>query len=114
MKILVCGGRDFNDYEFATQCLNFLRAYLKSFTIIEGGARGADSLARKWAVENGVDFITVPADWNKHGKRAGPIRNQLMLDMNPNCVVAFEGGNGTAHMVTISRKKQIPVWEPKR
>lgn len=114
MKILVCGGRDFNDYEFVKECLTFLHNTLKSFTVIEGGARGADSLARRWANEHGIECITVPANWNKHGKRAGPIRNQEMLDMNPDCVVAFEGGNGTAHMVTISRKKQIPVWEPKQ
>lgn len=55
----------------------------------------------------------VPADWNKEGKSAGAIRNQHMLDMKPDGVVAFPGGAGTSHMIKIAKEAAIPVRQIK-
>jgi len=79
--------------------------------LIEGGARGADSLAGAWADAEGVQHIRVPADWAKHGKKAGFLRNIQMLDMNPDLVVAFWDGKsrGTAHTIEEAKKRRIPV-----
>lgn len=114
MKILVCGGRDYSDHE---EVANVLDGYCysvpaMSVAIIHGGARGADSLAGRYAQENGICEIVVKANWDVHGKSAGPIRNQWMLDYcNPNIVVAFPGGAGTADMVRRARKAGVEVLE---
>lgn len=92
-RVLVCGGRDYKD--FAT-----VRAWLDPMPIsvvIEGGASGADLMARNWAVQNGVPVETFDAEWEKHGRAAGPIRNRRMLEEGkPDVIVAFPGGRGTS------------------
>lgn len=67
--------------------------------IIEGGAPGADRLARLWSESRGVHCASVCALWGKYGKKAGPLRNAAMLDLRPDVVIAFPGGSGTANMV---------------
>lgn len=112
MKILVCGGRDYyrKDVIFAT--LDSLHADTPITALIEGGAAGVDSLAYSWAKENGIGGKTYRADWNKHGRAAGPIRNERMLaDGSPDLVVAFAGGRGTAHMVKTARAAGVRVME---
>jgi hypothetical protein len=66
--------------------------------VIHGGANGADYIAGRWAQDTGgIPVEEFPADWNRHGNSAGPIRNQEMLDKGkPDLVVAFPGGRGTA------------------
>lgn len=81
-------------------------------TIISGGARGVDSAAIDWAVVNWCPFKEYKADWQQYGKAAGVIRNRQMLDEGkPDLVVAFPGGKGTAHMVSIAKERGIPVKE---
>jgi hypothetical protein len=113
LRLLVCGGRDFNNASFLELCLD--RAHVKTgiACIIEGGARGADTLAREWAKSRGCKFETYPADWEKHGKAAGFKRNQLMLDQaKPDGVIAFPGGNGTNDMIERTRKAGVKIWTP--
>lgn len=112
MRIIVCGGRDYNDKDAVWGALEALRKVYKSFTVIQGGARGADSLAASWANSQGVPSETYPADWNKHGKAAGPIRNREMLAAGADLVLAFKGGRGTADMVRAARAANVKVWEP--
>lgn len=106
MKLLVCGGRDYDDQMRVDYELDILGPHL----VIEGGARGADRLARRWAERREVQCRTFAADWAKHGKSAGPIRNLLMLDEGkPDAVLAFPGGRGTADMVRQAERAGIPV-----
>lgn len=108
MRVLVCGGRD---YAYYTTVASVLRE-IKPTVIIHGGARGADYLASVWAVTHNIPEHPYPADWNKHGKAAGPIRNQQMLDEGqPDLVIAFPGGRGTADMVKRAKKAGITVRE---
>lgn len=119
MRILVCGGRNFYDYTLVSKKLNALFPSTDDMStwlpppdtvIIHGGAKGADSLADQWAVTKGVEIEEYKADWIKHGRAAGPIRNQLMLDKGkPDLVIAFPGGAGTADMVRRAKKAGIPV-----
>ena len=68
--------------------------------VIAGGARGADTLGAEWAKGQGIPCEVYMADWEGLGRKAGPIRNQRMLDEGkPDLVVAFPGGRGTADMV---------------
>jgi hypothetical protein len=120
VKVLVCGGRDYADREAVHAALNAIlgahphivrvRPVSEYMTLIEGGAAGADTLAREWAYEHGVPVITFRADWKTHGRAAGPIRNQKMLDEGqPQLVVAFPGGRGTADMVGRAQRAGIRV-----
>ena len=105
--MLVCGSRDYTDRKHLWDTLDQLHAITPIGLVIEGGARGADRLARAWAIARGIEFKAYPADWKRYKKRAGPIRNQQMLDeAHPDAVVAFplalplpEKGSGTADMV---------------
>jgi hypothetical protein len=78
--------------------------------VISGCAHGADTLGIEWAEARGIEVARFPADWNVHGRAAGPIRNQQMLDEGrPNLVVAFPGGRGTADMVRKAREAGIEL-----
>lgn len=108
MKILVCGGRDYDNKQKVFDMLNFLHPA----EVITGGATGADSLADQWAMENTKIRHIFPADWAKHGKSAGPIRNALMLqEGQPDLVIAFPGGKGTENLVKGARILGIEVNE---
>ena len=101
MRVLVCGGRDFDDALTLGSWLGGIHNNNGPITLlIEGGARGADYMARRFAEWQGIPVKTFPADWERHGKAAGPIRNKQMLDEGkPDLVVAFPGGRGTANMI---------------
>lgn len=110
MRVLVCGGRDFEDYSAVDKVLEELNKKTPISLIIQGGAKGADSLAWDWAYVNQFPCVRYPALWYKHGKAAGYIRNVQMLDEGkPDLVIAFPGGRGTAMMVELAEKAGIPV-----
>jgi len=113
MKLLVCGGRDFANREFAFAELDRVHKKCPVTLLIHGDALGADTLARDWALDRGVHYAAVPALWKAQGRSAGPRRNEAMLLLQPEGVLAFPGGRGTAHMVEIARAAGIPVREPK-
>lgn len=113
MRILVFGGRDYNDRQLAFRALDALHAKYPISLIIHGGARGADSLGGEWAAERGVPVKVFMADWNQHGKRAGHLRNQQMLEEGtPEAAVGFPGGRGTADMATKLSKADVRTWFP--
>ena len=113
MRILVCGSRHFQDYYLLCREMDKLDLDNKQpITIIEGGARGADRLGKQYAEECGWELEEYPADWDKYGKAAGPIRNQHMLDEGkPDMVIAFLAPNsrGTKDMISRAEKANIPV-----
>lgn len=117
MSILVCGGRDYNDRATAFKVLGEIIGYgghpdCRRTEIIHGGAAGADKLAEEFADYAGHRTTVFKADWNKHGKAAGPIRNQQMLDEGkPSLVIAFPGGRGTADMVKRAKAAGVKVVE---
>ena len=80
--------------------------------IVSGGAKGADSLAAAIARAIGLPLIEHPPDWDKHGKAAGFVRNQLIVQ-DADVLVAFFGPGdetkGTNHTIRMARKKRIPV-----
>lgn len=80
--------------------------------VIHGKARGADTLADEWATANNIPRMPMAADWARHGRSAGPIRNgEMLFHGRPDGVVAFSGGVGTADMVRQARIAGVPVWE---
>jgi len=110
MRILVCGGRDYVDNCKVTAELDAIHAEKPVTELIHGAARGADSLAAAWAKSRGIPARAFPADWKRHGKSAGYIRNTTMLhEGNPDMVIAFPGGSGTGHMIQLAESKGFPV-----
>lgn len=112
-RILICGGRDYSDLmkfeDTLSSCLPFID---NDFCIIQGGQRGADTMAKTWANENGVPCIQVSANWDYYGKRAGMLRNEWMIRYcNPDLVIAFPGGVGTKGMLHLARYFNIPFYE---
>lgn len=110
MRVLVCGGRNFNDRNAVYSALNEISAKKRIHEIISGMAPGADTLALDWANENMIQSHRFPADWKGHGRAAGPLRNQKMLDEGkPHFVLAFPGGRGTADMIRKAKLAGVPV-----
>lgn len=106
MRVIVCGGRDYND---TAKTRTVLLALYGADTLVHGDARGADRTAAAIGESLGFNVERWPADWNAHGKAAGPIRNQQMLDAGADLVVAFPGGQGTADMVRRARAAGVTV-----
>jgi YspA, cpYpsA-related SLOG family len=114
MRVLVCGGRDFNDWPLLNQALSDLlpEDTRDTVTIISGHARGADALGERWARAEGLQLLVFPADWQTYGRSAGPIRNkQMLVEGKPELVVAFAGGSGTANMIKQARAAGVTVVE---
>lgn len=113
MRLLVCGGRDYNDRERLFAALDAAHAHKPVTLVIHGAAKGADTLAGEWADARGIPVQAYPADWKKLGLVAGPVRNERMLrEGKPDGAVAFPGGNGTADMVRRAEAARVSVWHP--
>lgn len=108
MRVIVCGGRDFDNVAYVWSCLDKFHADNGITELMQGGARGVDTFARDWARNKGIKRYVCHADWETHGRAAGPKRNARMLEWKPDVVVAFPGGRGTADMV--KRAKDANVW----
>ena len=110
MRVLVCGDRDWSNYEAILHRLEELPA---TSVVIHGGCRGADWLAERAATSLGISSIVFFADWGKHGLAAGPIRNREMLDTDPSLVIAFHSdlgaSKGTKDCVTEAKRRDVPV-----
>ena len=113
LRVLIAGGRDYADYERVFATLDRFREKFGVALVIHGAARGADTLADKWATSRVLPCLRVPADWERWGSGvAGPARNALMLQLGvPDRVLAFPGGAGTADMVTRARAAGVEVRE---
>lgn len=121
MRAIVCGGRDLTDGNYVFRSLDTLRETMGLSHVIEGGQRGrhpmggridrgADYWAMRWAQARGLTFDTVKADWGKYGRSGGPLRNAKMLsEYEPECVIAFPGGNGTQDMADRAERARVPV-----
>jgi hypothetical protein len=109
MRVLITGGRDFSDRELLFEALDRLHAAHSFTVLIHGDANGVDRLAGEWGTARGIAVEAHPADWKKHGRAAGPIRNQKMLEEKPELVVALPGGRGTADMVRKAKQAGLEV-----
>lgn len=113
--ILICGSRSITDkvvvFEKLRDCIfNYVQASFSKIRIIQGGATGVDTLAQKFAEENGIECITHPANWKKYGKSAGMIRNGHMVKFADYVIAIWDGeSKGTAYTIMLGHKKGIPV-----
>lgn len=125
-RLLVTGSRDWDDVENLHQVLaeaayelGWRTTYYNEGAdplgpILVSGAcpSGADRFAEEYWEALGLPIERHPADWNRHGKAAGPIRNQEMVDLGADLCVAFRKNNsrGTTHCANAAQLAGIPVW----
>jgi hypothetical protein len=98
VNVIACGGRHYPHAGRVFRIMDMVHAEVGIDLLVNGGAPGADLLARRWAVERRVKTKFLYADWSRFGFAAGPIRNREMLAFDIGLVVAFPGGKGTADM----------------
>ena len=109
IRAIVCGGRSFANQQAIYEALDFIHSLTPISTLIHGAASGADTISGQWAADRGVNCIPVAANWERDGRSAGPIRNQKMLKMGADVVIAFPGGRGTDDMIRRARMDGIHV-----
>jgi hypothetical protein len=103
MKVIIAGSRNLCKYEYIEEAIK--KSNFKINTIISGGAKGIDKLGEKYALNNNIELIIYPADWNKYGKSAGYIRNTEMLKECNALIAIWDGkSKGTKHMIEIVKK----------
>lgn len=113
-RLIVAGGRDFIDPPFAEEKISYamydiVRTHGKMFrfVIISGGAKGADKIGELFALKHNFTLEVYPADWDTHGKSAGPIRNKQMADASDGLVAFWDGkSRGTKNMIDNIVKQQ--------
>lgn len=114
MRALVTGGRWWQQRERTFAFLDSIHEISPIRLLIHGDATGADTLCKEWAESRGIPTEAHPvtkADWRKYGKAAGCLRNQAMLDQNPDILIAFPGGSGTKDMLTRAKKTSLQIVE---
>ena len=107
---LVVGSRSFNDYKLLKEKLDYFLQNYKNIHIVSGGAKGADTLAERYAKENGYQMHIFPANWDKYGKSAGYKRNEQMHQFisqysKRGCICFWDGkSKGTQHNFSLAEK----------
>lgn len=114
MKVLVTGGREYQDIDTVFDTLDRVlieyRLQPKDLTIVHGGACGADALADRWARINGAKVCYHLPDYERYGRSAPLHRNTKMIEQHPDLVIAFPGGRGTADMIVKAGQAGVPIW----
>jgi hypothetical protein len=123
MRIIIAGGRDFQDYELVKTTffkviedaeivvMDSITELFKCFEIVSGNAEGADELGERLAYSCGFKLKIFPARWDVHGGSAGYIRNEEMAlyaktDRQKGMLIAFWDGksSGTKNMIENAKK----------
>jgi len=112
MKILICGSRSINDPALVAQAVE--KSGMTPTHVVSGGARGVDTLARFFAQSRGIEFTEYIADWDRYGKRAGYMRNCVMVGVADAVIAVWDGESpGTKHSIdyATSQGKQVFVFK---
>jgi len=105
--VIIAGGRDYHITEIDEAWLDTLPIR----EVVSGGAYGADAGGEEWARKRGIPIKRFPADWNTHGRAAGPIRNRQMAEYADG-VVLFRGGKGTDSMRREAELRGLRIFNP--
>lgn len=109
MKTIIAGSRSIGDLATVLRAVN--EAGWTITEVVCGGARGVDTLGELWAHRAGVPVRRFPADWDKHGKAAGPIRNGEMADYAEALIAIWDGVSpGTWNMIQQGRRRGLKVF----
>lgn len=113
IRLVVAGCRDYNNYAEAKRHIDsYINDIKKEHTIIfvSGGCQGADMLGERYARENGFEIERYPAEWDKYGKSAGPIRNRKMAEVSDYVLCFWDGkSRGTKSMIEFAKSINKPT-----
>ena len=106
-RVIIAGGRKFDNYKLLCEKVDFYlseKYKTHKIVIVSGMATGADMLGCKYARDHALEILSYPADWEKYGKAAGPIRNEKMAK-DSDALIAFWDGEsrGTKSMIDLAK-----------
>lgn len=109
MRVIIAGGRDYHNYDTLLEAIEEAQFDIK--TVISGGAKGVDALGERYSEENMIDLKIFRADWERHGRAAGPLRNRKMAE-NADALIAIWDGKsrGTKNMIETAHKVGLLVY----
>lgn len=110
MKVIIAGSRDIVYYSPQLTCA-VIESGFDITEVVSGCAKGIDTLGEEWAFGGDIPVSRFPADWNKHGKAAGPIRNRQMAEYADAAIVIHNGSKGSLNMIQTMKKLGKPVYE---
>jgi len=109
MKTIIAGSRSCDDIKHIENAIR--NSGFNVTEVISGTANGADKLGEQWATLNWIPIQRFPADWEKHGKRAGYIRNDRMANFADQVIVIWDGrSKGSESMINIAKRKGLPIY----
>ena len=97
MRVIVAGGREVTDPALVAKAIE--ASGFEITELVSGGARGVDALGEAWALAHGLPVRIFRADWKKHGRKAGPLRNREMAAYAEALIAIPTGGPGTQNMI---------------
>ena len=116
-SLIIAGSRGWVNYDLLTQkTREFAKIFIKDkgnkpIRIISGTAQGADRQGEYLAQRFNLELLRMPADWDKHGKAAGYIRNEHMAKIANGCIVFWDGqSNGSFHMMNLAKNYKLDLW----
>jgi predicted Rossmann-fold nucleotide-binding protein len=107
MKLIIAGGRD---YQFTTRDRTRLNRVEGVTEVVSGGARGADQEGESWAAFHDIPVRRFLPNWDRHGKRAGMLRNREMAEY-ADAVALFPGGKGTENMAHEAAIRGLRIYD---
>lgn len=113
MKTIIAGSRDISDVSRVKATIKHAVKFngLEVTEVVCGCAAGVDEIGKQWAEGNGIPVKQFPADWQKHGKAAGPIRNREMAEYADALIAIWDGkSRGTANMIEEAEKHGLKVF----
>ncbi len=109
MKVIIAGSRTIQDYKLVVTAMQ--RCGFTVTKVVCGMATGIDRLGEQWAIANGIPVKEMPADWNRHGRAAGPIRNRQMAEYADAAVVIWDGkSRGSRNMINEMIRRDKPYF----
>jgi len=120
INIGIVGSRTFTDYELFKNIIYNITKDLQEKTciihhstiiIVSGGAKGTDSLAKRFAIENKIHYKEYLPDWNTHGKKAGWLRNKEIISVSDILIAFWDGkSKGTEYSINLALGKHVPIY----
>ncbi len=108
MKVIIAGSREFNDYSRLRDFCDRVLDGEKDIEVVSGTAKGADQMGERYAKERGYPVKRFPANWGKHGKGAGMIRNNDMADYGDALIAFWDGrSRGTKHIIAMAVNRKL-------
>ncbi len=109
MRVIIAGSRSITDPKHIAEAVR--QSEFPITEVVSGGARGVDRLGEAWARKHGIPVTVFPADWERHGRAAGPLRNTQMAEYGEALIAVWDGkSRGTLDMIRKAKKYGLKVF----